>query len=90
MKRPPFSGSYPLDGLFWSAELRITNTPVERYQAPRLLFTVADPAASFPTQKIELWERPLRMHPNTFYEVCFGLQSVTTLFAMQLQQAKRL
>lgn len=90
MARPPFSGDYPLDGLAWTGELRICAGTRAREVRPRLLFTVGDPAASFPIQKIELWERPLRMPMNTFYEACFGLQSVSTLFAMQLMQAKRL
>lgn len=90
MKRPLFTGRTPLDDFVWVAEMRISSSARPELIRPRLRFTIADPAASFPEQKIELWERPLRMQPKDFYEVCFGLQSVSTLFAVQLMQAPRL
>jgi len=90
MARPLFTGHSPLEGLVWSASLQISNSTRKQLQTPSLTFRIADPAASFPEQKIELWERPLRMIPKDLHEVCFGLQSVSTLFAFQLEQVTRL
>lgn len=90
MARPRFTGHSPLADYVWTADLRISNSTRPSLARPSLSLVIADRAASFPQQKIELWERPLRMVPKNLYEVCFGLQSVTTLFAVQLQQARDL
>lgn len=90
MKTRFFTGQDPLEGLVWAAELRLSNSTQKGLHRPSLTFRIADPAATFGQRKIELWERPLRMVPKDLYEVCFGLQSVSTLFAVQLEQATHL